>query len=111
MKMRPWRLTHKGVSFTDDDLLACDLVAAQVYVNDGWNSTNVWESPLHCLSVTAIVYARLTIDDCPDAKARAGHLRAVEAELRALPVTEMPLPEPRQIEHTPAAAEVHDPAG
>lgn len=63
--VRPWSISWQGHTWTDDDTLtAADLCRLQILVGDSWGSVNPWASPLHLVSMIAVLAAR-TVDADP----------------------------------------------
>lgn len=62
--MRPFTITVAEHTFTDEDLLAQDLIDAQVFGRgaglDGWTAGDPWAGPLELINLTSVVLARLT---------------------------------------------------
>lgn len=58
---RPWAITWAGQTWTDEtaELTAADLCRLQIMVGDGWRSANPWQSPLHLVSMIALLAARI----------------------------------------------------
>ena len=65
--MRPFTIMICEHTFTDEDLLAQDLIDAQVFARsagiDGWSASDPWAGPLELINVTSVVLARLTGGD------------------------------------------------
>lgn len=55
-----FRITWRGQSFTDADVLAKDLVAVQSVLGDGWSNFTPWSGPAQVVTLTAAVLARTT---------------------------------------------------
>jgi hypothetical protein len=58
---RPWRITWQGMEWTEDGagLTAGDVCRLQVLVGDGWASIDPRRSPLHLVSMIAVLASKV----------------------------------------------------
>lgn len=60
MKPKPWMITWGARTWTDDDVLAADLVSVQLLLGGSWENVDPWAGPAQLMAMIAALECRTT---------------------------------------------------
>lgn len=93
--MKPWKITWGARTWTEDDLLAGDLVSVQILLGGSWTRMDPWSGPAELLAFITALECRTSGRD----------LDEVMREVRESPAVDvLTAIEEREVVDAPAAA-------